>query len=168
MTELQNIIIALFLLLVLSRVFIGNILNWLYRLTGARGISNFIYAVLFLPGTFVHELSHYLTSKILFVPVSKFNIWPKTDGLKLQLGSVSIAKTDLIRGTLIGTSPFILGVLIIYGVYNSSFSLWIKIIVIFEALQVMYLSASDVKALRNLVILLLIIGLTTFLITNLV
>ena len=71
-----------------------------------------IYSFIFLPGTMLHELSHYLSAKLLFVPVGRFNLKARyEDDGSIQMGSVSIAKTDPIRRFLIGIAPIIIGVL---------------------------------------------------------
>src|SRR5215210_9393319 len=48
-----------------------------------------IFSMLFLPGVFLHELSHFVMAKILRVRTGKFSIFPQSlpDG-RLQLGYV--------------------------------------------------------------------------------
>ena len=57
-----------------------------------------IFSMMFLPGVFLHELSHYLMAKILSVRTGKFSIFPQSlpDG-RLQLGYVETAKSDVLR-----------------------------------------------------------------------
>lgn len=114
-------------------------------------MKKYFLAFLFLPGTFIHELSHFLMAKILFVPVGKFNLIPKTINNEFQLGSVTIAKTDLVRGTLIGLAPFLVGsFLLIYLLFNP-----ISLLSIYLFLQIihsMLLSFSDLKDFLKLII----------------
>jgi hypothetical protein len=73
-----------------------------------------IFAMLFLPGVFLHELSHFVMAKILQVRTGKFSIFPKSlpDG-RLQLGYVETARSDVVRDSLIGAAPLIVGTLFI-------------------------------------------------------
>jgi len=68
-----------------------------------------IFAVIFLPGTFLHELSHWLTANLLGVKTFGFSIRPKLYVGGIQMGAVIRHKVDPIRGSLIGAAPFIYG-----------------------------------------------------------
>ncbi|NMC35880.1 hypothetical protein GYA49_02430 [Candidatus Beckwithbacteria bacterium] len=71
-------------------------------------------AVFLLPGTVIHELSHYLVAEILQVRTGNINLYPaKNEEGKLRLGSVAIAQTDPFRKILIGTAPLWTGLGII-------------------------------------------------------
>jgi hypothetical protein len=91
--------------------------------TGHPDIAFVVYVLLFLPGVFLHELSHYLMATILFVRASKFSIWPKRqrNGM-LRLGYVETARVDAVREALIGVAPVLFGsavvLLIGYLVFN--------------------------------------------------
>lgn len=71
-----------------------------------------LFQLIFLPGVFLHELSHYLMAKILRVPTGRFSILPRPlpDG-RLQMGYVEIARSDIVRDSLIGAAPLIAGTL---------------------------------------------------------
>ena len=73
-----------------------------------------IFSMMFLPGVFLHELSHYLMAKLLSVRTGKFSIFPQSlpDG-RLQLGYVETAKSDVVRDSLIGAAPLIVGTLFV-------------------------------------------------------
>lgn len=79
-----------------------------------------IFVILFLPGTFIHELSHYLMAKLLFVPVGKLTVTPKYQNKELILGSVAIAKKDILRRLVIGAAPIIFGAAILLGLIYAS------------------------------------------------
>lgn len=68
------------------------------------------YSLLLFPGVLIHELSHLIVAKLLFVRTGRVNLIPKLlpDGM-LRMGYVEVEKTDFIRGTLIGTAPIITG-----------------------------------------------------------
>ena len=69
-----------------------------------------LFSVLFFPGVFLHELSHFLMAKLLAVRTGGFSLVPHPlpDG-RLQLGFVETARTDLARDALIGAAPLISG-----------------------------------------------------------
>jgi hypothetical protein len=73
-----------------------------------------LFSFIFLPGVFLHEFSHYLVAKILRVPTGHFILLPQPlpDG-RLQLGSVETAKSDVLRDSLIGAAPLIVGTLFV-------------------------------------------------------
>lgn len=87
-----------------------------------KSLPFILYVILFLPGTFIHELSHLLMAKILFVPVGKFNLKPTKMDKEIVLGSVSIAKVDLLRRLVIGSAPMIFGLLIVVSTVYFSIS----------------------------------------------
>jgi hypothetical protein len=73
-----------------------------------------IFQFIFLPGVFLHEGSHFLMAKILRVPTGRFSILPKPlPNGKLQLGYVETAKADIVRDSLIGAAPLIIGTLFV-------------------------------------------------------
>ena len=104
----------------------------IYELSGASllifgstkpGIS--LYTFLFLPGTIIHELSHWIMAEILQVRTGEITIFPSDDedvGNERRLGSVATERTDPFRAFLIGLAPFVsgLGILVLLGVMLSS------------------------------------------------
>jgi len=73
-----------------------------------------IFSIIFLPGVFLHELSHFVMAKILRVPTGRFSIFPQSlpDG-RLQLGYVETGRADIVRDSLIGAAPLIIGTLFV-------------------------------------------------------
>lgn len=79
---------------------------------------------LLLPGIFLHELSHYLVAKILFVPVKSFDIGiGRKKSSQVSLGSVNIVRADPLRESLIGAAPFIMGISTIWLIAYWGFGL---------------------------------------------
>jgi len=69
-----------------------------------------LFSIVFFPGIFLHELSHFLIAKLLGVKTGKISITPRRMNSKqVQLGFVEIAKTDFIRDALIGAAPLLSG-----------------------------------------------------------
>ncbi len=71
-----------------------------------------IYYLALLPGVALHEGSQWLLSKILRVKVKKFRLWPeKQRGGAIRLGLVEIdVETDIVRATLVGIIPLVVGI----------------------------------------------------------
>jgi hypothetical protein len=78
-----------------------------------------------LPGTIIHELSHFLFATILRVPTGKLTVIPQVEkNGEVRTGRLEMAQTDPFRHSLIGLAPTILGILIIYIIGKmSSFSI---------------------------------------------
>jgi hypothetical protein len=74
------------------------------------GITQIIFSLIFFPGVVLHELSHFLSAKILGVQTGKFSLIPQAqpDG-KLRLGYVETGSGGFIRDALIGAAPLITG-----------------------------------------------------------
>ncbi len=74
-----------------------------------KKINNFyLISFLTLPGTFMHELMHLLTSFISFGKPVKFTIIPKRNGNGITLGSVSSANITWYNAIFISLSPLFL------------------------------------------------------------
>jgi hypothetical protein len=73
-----------------------------------------IFQVIFLPGVFIHEASHFLMAKLLRVPTGRFSIIPKSlPNGRLQLGYVETARSDIVRDSMIGAAPLIVGTIVV-------------------------------------------------------
>src|SRR3990172_2227398 len=101
----------------LSRRVNQKVFHFFFQVTKRRNWSMYLFAVVYLPGTFIHEISHFLAALFLLVPVGELHLIPrfKEEGGGMDLGSVAIAKTDPIRRFLIGVAPFMFGILIIFS-----------------------------------------------------
>jgi len=86
-----------------------------------------IFQFIFLPGVFLHEASHFIMAKILRVPTGRFSIFPRSlpDG-RLQLGYVETARADIVRDSLIGAAPLIIGT--IFVAYLSIYRLEMRVL----------------------------------------
>jgi hypothetical protein len=91
------------------------------------GLSMGIFSFIFLPGVFLHELSHFLMAKLLRVPTGRFSLLPQPlpDG-RLQLGYVETSPADIIRDSLIGAAPLIAGT--IFVAYTAVYQLDMRIL----------------------------------------
>ncbi len=87
-------------------------------LFGNTRIGLWFYTILFLPGTVIHELSHWIVAEILQVQTGAITIFPDFEAEnhvdRQRLGSVATAKSDPFRGFLIGIAPFVTGTLALF------------------------------------------------------
>jgi len=104
-----------FLLTLLALVFLQRILHREIQavfliLTRNPALTMGMFSILFFPGVFLHELSHFLMAKLLGVRTGGFSLIPRAmPNGNLQLGYVETAKTDLARDALIGAAPIFSG-----------------------------------------------------------
>lgn len=114
-------ILFLLPLLLLQRGLHREIQSIFLLITRRLDISYTIFALLFLPGVFLHEASHFLAARLLGVRTGRFSLLPKPlENGRLQLGSVETSSSDFIRDSLIGAAPLLTGgAFVIYaGIYQ--------------------------------------------------
>ncbi|HPH94441.1 MAG TPA: hypothetical protein PKW33_01110 [Anaerolineaceae bacterium] len=96
-------------------------------------VAMILFAVLFFPGVFLHEASHFLAAKILRVRTGRVSLLPRVlPKGKLQLGFVEIYPTDGIREALIGLAPLLTGGLLVAWIGMDALALQPLGAVIFE------------------------------------
>lgn len=79
-------------------------------LTGSHDIAILLYFIFLLPGVLLHELSHWFAATLLRVHTGRISIGPTKKGAgATRFGAVSVAKTDPLRGSLIGLAPLLTG-----------------------------------------------------------
>ena len=129
------------------------------------------YSLIFLPGTIIHELSHWIVAEVLQVKTGAITIFPDLEaegsGVNQRLGSVATARSDPLRGFLIGVAPFLSG-LAILAILGRLFSLglsgafvWWQLALIIYGIVVignsMMISESDRRTWPFIVILILLV-----------
>ncbi len=77
----------------------------------------FFVALIYFPGTVIHEISHYLVALLLGMHPSEIRLFPHIEGKNIKLGHVLYEKgrNDYIRSVLVGIAPF----------FGGLFSLWL-------------------------------------------
>jgi hypothetical protein len=159
LTKLQSILflvpfIELIVLYFLSRKLFNQLARLFQSIISKTKWIYYSLAFLFLPGTYIHELSHYVMAKILFVPVYGFSLRPKIFGNELRLGHVEVAKSDFVRRFFIGIAPILFGITILIGsvylliLFNKTHKLLYIIgegILVFEIANTMFMSKKDME-----------------------
>ncbi len=157
------------LIFLFSRVLTNSLARLLYKISKNRGFTFNVLAVIFLPGTIVHEISHMLVAGVLFVPSGDIKIFPEIDGNEIRFGSVKIAQTDPLRRFIIGVAPVIFGLTLILavlfiglGFLNYGTPWWqiaLVVLIVFEIANTMFSSSKDMEgAFVFLGIILIILG----------
>ena len=106
---LLGLAVTLALLLVVERWIHRHLQGTMFLLVGDREIAVILYALPLLPGIFLHEMSHALVARLLGVRVGRISVRPKLAKQRIQLGFVPIEQTDVIRASLIGLAPLLMG-----------------------------------------------------------
>jgi hypothetical protein len=108
-------------LLLAQRALHGELQYVLLLITRSDTATVALFALIFLPGALLHELSHYLMARLLRVRTARFSVLPQVlPGGKLQLGFVETAPAGPLRESLIGVAPLLSGGLILayIGLYR--------------------------------------------------
>lgn len=113
----------LFIILLLSLFFLSTPINTsiyqiVFILTRSKKLSLGVLIIILLPGTLIHELSHFLIATLLFVPSGELTIFPKMEEGRIKAGSIKHNSTDPLRRSVIGIAPMIIGLSLIYVVGN--------------------------------------------------
>jgi hypothetical protein len=145
---------SILLLFLLSKMVTMKLSHLFFRITKSKTVTINFMAILFFPGTVIHELSHFLMAALLFVPVGQMEFWPKIDGDNVKLGSVQVAQTDIFRRFLIGAAPFLFGVALLlavlfFGVSSNLFGeIWFVVLMMYVAFEIgntMFSSKKDME-----------------------
>ena len=106
--------ISLLALIIAQRLLQRELQIILLLITRRPNLAIGIFSIILLPGVFIHEISHLLMAILLGVPVKKISLLPEVSKQgRIRLGFVQTSKTDVIRDSLIGLAPFILGLIIV-------------------------------------------------------
>jgi hypothetical protein len=106
--------ISLLILVLVQPLLQREIQIILLLLTKKPNLAIGVFSLLLLPGVFIHEVSHLIMAIILRVPVRKISLIPQVNKKgKIRLGFLETAKSDILRDSLIGLAPFILGLILL-------------------------------------------------------
>lgn len=111
------LLISLIWLVALLALFLAA-QRWLHRqihaifllLTRRPNLALGLFSLVFFPGVLLHETSHFLMARLLWVKTGHFSLLPQVmPDNTLRLGYVETTKTDVLRDALIGTAPLLTG-----------------------------------------------------------
>jgi hypothetical protein len=162
----------LFILFILSKKLTRLLSFYFYNKTRSKKATIYYLAILFFPGTFVHELSHYLMAVFLNVRVGDMEFMPEVQEHGVKMGSVSIAHTDPFRRLLIGMAPFLFGTAIIlsllyfgaqYDLFNNFWYIILTGYAVFEIGNTMFSSRKDMEGALELLIVLFVLTIILYL-----
>jgi hypothetical protein len=109
---LFSFLLMLLPLVILQRLLHREIQVVILILTRNRQLTVGLFSVLFFPGVFLHELSHFVMARVLGVPTRDFSLIPHSlPNGRVQMGYVETEKSDIVRDSLIGLAPLISGTL---------------------------------------------------------
>ncbi len=157
MIYLIIIFLEIFILLMLSKIIPSLLVSLFYFFTRSHRISIWLFSLIFLPGTLVHELAHLLTAGGLLVRVGNISLLPEIRETGVKLGHVEIEKTDPIRRALIGFAPVFAGLAVFTGsifyatnnfFQNGIYPVWLIAILIYLSLVIgntMFSSKKDLE-----------------------
>jgi len=161
----------LLILFFLSRALTRRLSFFVHHLVRSQKATIYIMALLFFPGTVIHELSHMLMAGLLFVPVGQVDLWPKLEGQHIKMGSVTVGNTDIIRRFLIGAAPFLLGTslllgLLFYAAQNNllvnTLYIFLMAYVSFEIGNTMFSSKKDMEGALELLATIILLGIIIY------
>lgn len=141
------------MLFFISKKLINSLAQTFFRFTKSHRVVVNILAVLFLPGTIIHELSHLLVAGVMLVPVGEIDVLPQIQEKGVRLGSVQIGQTDPFRRTVVGVAPVLVGIASILGILyftqtGNQLILWqliLSLYLIFQIGNTMFSSKKDLE-----------------------
>lgn len=158
-------LIQLVVLYFVSRYSINQIFNFLRLYFKSDKIVFSLVSLFFLPGTIIHELSHFLVAGVLLLKVHEVRVIPEFQGNQIRLGRVLYEKKDIFRGILVGIAPFFAGILFFWMMANfklfPSHNLWLNILLayfIFSVSSTMFSSKQDLIDLIYIIPILIIVA----------
>lgn len=103
--------VTLIALILLGRWVTRQVQTIGYLLTGNASVTMIGYYLLMFPGILLHELSHFITARILGIKVTDFSLGPRRrkNSKSVELGSVSVYSGGTLRDSLVGVAPFVAG-----------------------------------------------------------
>jgi len=109
-------------------------------------------AVLFFPGTVLHEMAHVVMAYALFLHVKEIRLVPEVEKNRIVFGYVRFEHKDVFRSFLVGVAPFFAGIAFLLVVPSISYllpnNLTKDILLgygIFTVTTMMFFSGSDLE-----------------------
>ncbi len=126
--QLPHLLVCIATLLVAVPVthwFAHQLQRLILVLSGSPAVALYGFHLLVLPGTLLHELSHLLAAWLLRVPTGRISLWPKrVTGGMVQLGTVEVGQSDVLRASLIGVAPLLAGTAVLLAIWRWPLGVW--------------------------------------------
>jgi len=110
------VVLSLLCLLLTKKKMTQDLSRLIHHLGGNQHSAIIVWSIIFLPGTLIHEISHFLVAALTGARTGKIEIFPeyledKSDekSTHVVLGSIQTQKLNPIQGFLVGIAPFISG-----------------------------------------------------------
>ncbi|MFZ3068970.1 MAG: hypothetical protein WA052_01505 [Microgenomates group bacterium] len=111
------VILSLLGLLLTKKKMTIDLSRLVHRFGGSQHSAIIVWSIIFLPGTIVHEISHFLFAALTGARTGKVEIFPEyleeeldeKKNTRVTLGSVRTQKLNPLQGFLVGIAPFISG-----------------------------------------------------------
>lgn len=103
-------LIQIIVLYFISRITIQEVFHFFAIFTKNRKIVFSLTALIFFPGTVLHEMSHFIAAMMMMLKVRDVKIIPEIEGDKIKLGRVLYEKKDVLRGVIVGVAPIFAGI----------------------------------------------------------
>ncbi len=108
------LLISLIFLYISGQVLLHQLTYLVHHAGGSRRFLIVLWSIVFLPGTIIHELSHFFVAMMVGARTGKIEIFPEfldsdDHGGGVALGSVQTQKLNIIQGVLVGLAPFFAG-----------------------------------------------------------
>lgn len=128
---------------------VGYILLCLFR---SKNLTVWVYILLFLPGTLIHEVSHILVATLLGLKTFGLSVIPRVEEDRVVAGEAYIQASDPVRQSLVGMAPFIVGQLLLISLSwylrNTSLNWWqigIILYLVFQITNTQFSSKKDLE-----------------------
>lgn len=103
------------------RKLISELARLIRRFGGGHRAFTILWSLIFLPGTIIHEISHFFAAAVSGARTGRIEIFPRLQPDKIatsqtprndhvRLGSVQTQELGIIRGFIVGVAPFITGI----------------------------------------------------------
>lgn len=108
------LIVQLIILFFITKITLRELFHLFHHLFRSQTISNIAIAILFFPGTVVHELAHFFMAIVMFLKVRELQLLPEWDHKSIKLGHVAYERKDPVRGFIVGIAPLFAGVAVLF------------------------------------------------------
>jgi len=110
---LPYVFLSLLALLLTKKKMTADFSRFVHCISGSQHTAIIVWSLIFLPGTLIHEVSHFLVAALTGARTGRIEIFPEyledEDDARVALGSVQTQKLNPIQGFLVGIAPFISG-----------------------------------------------------------